>query len=327
MWFNISMALMMCTLLTAGPASAQPSRSVRQTNNFVPYVYVPDSASFNAADPEKLVDQMIKGSRDRGAQLIRILAKVQDKRLIKLLLTSGDSEDPCNTGLPEDMAGAAQDLIDMLAERRRELVAVIGAVQIMRNNQQNVTAVIKAASTAVQAMQPLVPSFNRVFQVSEECTNTLAVADFNFDKVGEVLSTLGATNLISANQTMRLRLRQGGEASKIASRTARAMQKYANVCPGSSKFSGNMLQGMAEALKGLKDISHTFGWQGNSVEDRLDETITDIKDGAELLRELNQDLDLSFGNEPASSADCRTGLADISKALDEVAVLVQLITE
>ena len=242
----------MTQLLTLTTTQKFPSQA--NDKNYVPYVYVPDSFSFNAADPEALVDQMIKGSQTSGARLVRALAKIQDKKVIKLLLTAGvDPEDPCNTGLPEDLAGAAQGLIDLLGERRSELVTVIAAVQTMRNNQQDISTVIKAASEAVQAMQPLVPAFNQVFEVNEECTNTLAAADFNFERVAEVLNTLGTTDLLSGvNKTVLASLRQGGEATRIASRTARALQEYAHLCPGSSQFSGNMLEGMAELLTGAE---------------------------------------------------------------------------
>ena len=131
MVLNLSMAPLL-VLLTAGSATYG-----RQTNNYIPYVYVPDSFSFNAADPEALVDQLIQASQARGPRVVQSLARIQDNKLIKLLLTNGgtDSEDPCNTGLPEDLAGAAQDLIDMLAASRQELVDVIAAVQQMRTNQ------------------------------------------------------------------------------------------------------------------------------------------------------------------------------------------------
>ena len=88
----------------------------------------------------------------------------------------------------------------------------------MQRNEDDSATVIKAASRAVQALEPFMPKFNAAFKVNAECTNQLAATSSNFDSVGNILGALGTTNLVSSDVDTKLRIRQGGEASKIISK-------------------------------------------------------------------------------------------------------------
>ena len=104
-----------------------------------------------------------------------------------------------------------------------------------------------------------------------------------FDSVGNVLETLGRTNLVSSDNYTKKRLQQGGQASKIVGRVALDLEnnQLLNLCSNSPTFTRDVFKGVGGLLSGFKEIIVTFNdGQNNQDLQKLDETVNVINDGA-----------------------------------------------
>merc|ERR1711953_325784 len=277
---------------------------------------------------EQLVDQAIYETKTQGEKIVKILKKVTGNKLIARAIASTENfDDPC-AFIPSDLDTTVEDLIDGIVNSRDSLVDVIAAVQEMKRNEKDTVKVIKSASSAVLAIEPLLPVFSKVLKANPECQSNIEATVNRFDGVANVLDTLGRTNLVSSNDFTKNRIIQGAQASRVVSRTANNLDQmqFTKLCSDSPTFTRDVFAGVGELLAGLRDISASFNARQESVDTgKLDQTVQLLKDGADLL----EDLDFTENDVSArsSSQECVTSIPAVAKSLAEVADLVDVIDE
>ena len=271
--------------------SYQPAQVVQRANSFNPdpktYTYDP-TKSFGIKEfpldvaPEVLVDDALYQIAKVGPKVVSSIRTIVKNKLIGKFLAKSDSAeaDPC-TIISEDLDVTVDELMKATTSSRQELIDIITAVQEIKRVEKDPAAAITAASKAVSALDPLIPKFSAAFKANEKCDNKLRAAIQNFDQVGNILSTLGRTNLATSDEAAKRRITQGGQASKVISRVTNSLEQggFTNLCPDSPNFSGQVFSGVGELLGGLKDIIGTFGSSQKDVQS-LDDTVQLIKEGA-----------------------------------------------
>ena len=164
---------------------------------------------------EQIVDEALVEVSAQGDKIVRALETLTKNKLVaKLLKSSTNSSDPCSV-IPANIDVLARDLITGLTTSRTELIALIAAVQTMKREEKNQGNVLRAAAEAVRAVEPIAPKFSRVFQTDGSCQASLETNIKRLNTVGNVLNTLGRTNIIAKDDATKERLLQGGQASKI----------------------------------------------------------------------------------------------------------------
>ena len=164
---------------------------------------------------EQIVDEALVEVSAQGDKIVRALETLTKNKLVaKLLKSNTNSSDPCSV-IPANIDVLARDLITGLTTSRTELIALIAAVQTMKREEKNQGNVLRAAAEAVRAVEPIAPKFSRVFQTDGSCQASLETNIKRLNTVGNVLSTLGRTNIIAKDDATKERLLQGGQASKI----------------------------------------------------------------------------------------------------------------
>merc|ERR1712127_160382 len=296
------------------PQAYQPAQLARTANYQQTYKYDPLQNNFSLkdfiyVDAEAYVDDAIAQMNKFGPKVVSSLRTILKNKLIgKFLSTSDSVEHPCSV--------ISADL-DVTVDE------IIKAVQEVRRAEKEPSAAIIAASKAVSSLDPLIPKFAEAFKANAECDNKVKAAIANFDQIGSILTTLGSTNIATSDQSAKNKIIQTGQASKIIGKVTQSLEEggFTSLCPDSPNFSGQVFSGVGELLGGLQGILGTFGGSQNDISS-LDDTVDLIKEGAELLKELN--IDESVPEVPVS-ADCSASLPDVSKALEEVAELVDVI--
>merc|ERR1712127_515172 len=310
------------------PQAYQPAQLARTANYQQTYKYDPLQNNFSLkdfiyVDAEAYVDDAIAQMNKFGPKVVSSLRTILKNKLIgKFLSTSDSVEDPCSV-ISADLDVTVDEMIKAITSSRQELVDIIKAVQEVRRAEKEPSAAIIAASKAVSSLDPLIPKFAEAFKANAECDNKVKAAIANFDQIGSILTTLGSTNIATSDQSAKNKIIQTGQASKIIGKVTQSLEEggFTSLCPDSPNFSGQVFSGVGELLGGLQGILGTFGGSQNDISS-LDDTVDLIKEGAELLKELN--IDESVPEVPVS-ADCSASLPDVSKALEEVAELVDVI--
>ena len=246
------------------------------------YQYNPNSEFNLNVNAEELIDSAIYQTQEQGAKVVKTIRTLMDNKLIATVFGSNGSNDPCAI-IPEDLDATVQGLIDGISSARPQLVGLIASLQEMKRNEKDTSKVIKTAARAVKDVEPLLPIFSNLFKTNPGCEASIDATVKKFDGVGNVLETLGRTNLVSSDGYTKNRLIQGGQASKIISRVALDFEnnQFLNLCSDSPTFTKDVFSGVGGLLGGLKDIVLTFNDGQNSADlQKLDETVALINDGA-----------------------------------------------
>jgi len=289
------------------------------------YQYNPNSEFNLNVNAEELIDSAIYQTQEQGAKVVKTLRTLMDNKLIATVFGSNGSNDPCAI-IPEDLDATVQGLIDGISSARPQLVGLIASLQEMKRNEKDTSKVIKTAARAVKDVEPLLPIFSNLFKTNPGCEASIDATVKKFDGVGNVLETLGRTNLVSSDGYTKNRLIQGGQASKIISRVALDFEnnQFLNLCSDSPTFTKDVFSGVGGLLGGLKDIVLTFNDGQNSADlQKLDETVALINDGADLLEDL--DFQPLVAAAAPGAKNCKTTIPDVARSLSEVADLVDLI--
>merc|ERR1719341_276115 len=310
------------------PQAYQPAQPARIANYQQTYKYDPlqntlSLKDFIYIDAEAYVDNAIAQINKFGPKVVSSLRTILKNKLIgKFLSTSDSVQDPCSV-ISADLDVTVEEMIKAITSSRQELIDILKAVQEVRRAEKEPSAAIIAASKAVSSLDPLIPKFAGAFKANEQCDDKVKAAIANFDQIGSILTTLGSTNIATSDQSAKNKIVQTGQASKIIGKVTKSLEEggFTSLCPDSPNFSGQVFSGVGELLGGLQGILGTFGGSQNDISS-LDDTVELIKEGAELLKELN--VDESVPAVPVS-ADCSASLPDVSKALEEVAELVDVI--
>jgi len=270
----------------------------------------------------QIVDDALNQVKAEGPKIVSVIRKLQSNRLIKRFLL-GDPEDPC-TLIPENIAEVAEKLSAAVIDARSELIAVIESAQNMKRNENNTEIVLQEASKALLAIDPLLPIFTEVFPQNAECDSSLQSTINGLDTVGGLLEVLGTTNLVSSDAETKSKITKGGQSSKILGDLARKLEadNLTTLCEDSPTFSSDVFMGVSELLDAFKKIGSTFGSDELSG---LDKTVETIKDGAELLNDLNFDGSAETAAKPRSGGSCVTSIPAVAKTLEDVADLVSVI--
>ena len=246
------------------------------------YEYTGEAASnFNLNAPaDQIVDGAIYETKEQGEKVVKALRVLLNNKLLKSVI--GNSDDPCAI-ISEDLDSTVQGLIDGVSASRPQLVSLIASLQEMKAYEKDTARVIKTASRAVKEVEPLLPLFSNVFKTNPGCEASIDATIKKFDSVGNVLETLGRTNLVSSDNYTKKRLQQGGQASKIVGRVALDLEnnQLLNLCSNSPTFTRDVFKGVGGLLSGFKEIIVTFNdGQNNQDLQKLDETVNVINDGA-----------------------------------------------
>jgi len=305
-----------------------PKKNFNYQYNFEAPRYELEAADIPVNVPaEDIVDSVIYETQTQGEKIVRVLKKLTSSKLIaRAIEATAKSGDPCSI-IPNDLDITMEDLINAITDSRESLVNVIAAIQDMKRNEDDTVQVIKSASQAVLAMEPMLPLLKNVFlfRSNPACENSIQATINKVDGIGNVLDTLGQTNLVSSDPATKNRLIQGGAASRVISRTAGNLEqiKFTKLCSDSPTFTADVFAGVAELLVGLRDVSASFNANPDSLDiSKLDQTVNLMKEGADLLADLNFTEDFDASYEPR--ADCVTSLPDVAKSLAEVADLVDV---
>lgn len=190
---------------------------------------------------------------------------------------------------------------------------------------------LKEASKALKATGPLIPIFENVFPVSSDCTSRIDAAIGGFETVGNSLDILSnIPRLVTSEVDTKNRLLQTSKASKILGKLARQLKSdgFTKLCVSSPTFNGDVMLLMSKLLEGFKDIAATF--DADSELSQLDKTVELIRDGANLLNDLNLDEAISQQQDTptiTSDVECNATLSDVSKSLEAVADLVSVLDD
>merc|ERR1719215_1945530 len=145
-----------------------------------------------------------------------------------------------------------------------------------------------------------------------------------FNQIGSLLEVLGTTNLVSDNDITKFKITKGGQTTKILADLVKKLEEggFTTLCEGSSTFSSDVLLGVSELLKAFEKIAVAF--DAKSELSDLGKTVAVIRDGAELLRDLNFD-EANKESNPSSGGDCVTSISAVAKTLEEVSDLASVI--
>jgi len=144
-------------------------------NNNLPsfnYQYTgPNTYSSNNIRTDVPADQLVGTAvgqvQEQGAKILEILGKLNSNPIITRALSSSEN-DPCSVS-PANIENSAKRLIDGLSTYSPELTNVVAAVQEMKANENNPSAVLRSAGKAVADVEPLIPMFTRLFALSPNC--------------------------------------------------------------------------------------------------------------------------------------------------------------
>merc|ERR1719215_272275 len=127
-----------------------------------------------------------------------------------------------------------------------------------------------------------------------------------FNQIGSLLEVLGTTNLVSDNDVTKFKITKGGQTTKILADLVKKLEEggFTTLCEGSSTFSSDVLLGVSELLKAFEKIAVAF--DAKSELSDLGKTVAVIRDGAELLRDLNFE-----DSNPSSGGDCVTSISAV----------------
>jgi len=276
-----------------------------------------------------IIDDTLAEIRKHTPKVVSLLKKLESNRIVKRLLAQRDV-DPCSI-LPKNLALTLENLSESVVEARDDLVNIIASAQKMKRQEDDFGVVILEASKALKATRPLIPIFENIFPVSESCESGIDAAIGGFETVGNSLDILASIpRLISSEVDTKNRLLQTGKASKILGKLARQLKSdgFTQLCINSSTYNGDVLLLMSKLLEGFKDIAATF--DADSELSKLDKTVNIIRDGAELLNDLNFDEELRQQQDAktiTSDVECNTTLSDVSASLEAVADLVSVLDD
>lgn len=304
-------------------ALAQASTTVVPTT-FKPIVisttaFVPTGLRLDIPASE-IVDAALEDIKKEGPKLIKVVAKIQTNRLIKRLFSSGGS---CNV-FPENIAEVLERLNEAAISSRSDLINIIAASQEMKINENNTQVVLLEASNALLAINPLLPIFREIFPRNEGCDSNIQASVVGFNQIGSLLEVLGTTNLVSVDDATKLKITKGGQTTKILADLVKKLEEggFTTLCEGSSTFSSDVLLGVSELLKAFEKIAVAF--DAKSELSDLGKTVAVIRDGAELLRDLNFE-EANKESNPSSGGDCVTSISAVAKTLEEVSDLASVI--
>jgi hypothetical protein len=263
----------------------------------------------------------------QGEKILKsVRTLIKNPLIAKLLASNADNTDPCAV-IPSNLDVITQNLIDGVTSSRTELVAIIRLVQSMKAAGNETVQVLRYSSDAVKLMAPLIPKFSKVFKANEACDASIQTTIKSLNNVGNVLTTLGNTNIVAKDDYTKTRFIQGGEASRIIGRVTESLErsKFTNLCSNSPTFTSDVFSGVGEILGGLNDVAKAFNAESEAINDgQLDNTVTLLKEGANLLTDLNLP---NAGGEtiPAFSSTCTISIPAVSRALGEVADIVEVL--
>ena len=171
-------------------------------------------------NPEEIVDKIISQTSLQGGKILKsVTTLIKNPLIAKLLASNAENDDPCAI-VPTNLDVITQNIIEGVTSSRDELVAMVRLVQNMKAAGNETVQVLRYASEAVKLMDPLIPKFSSVFKANEACNTNIKSTIKGLDSVGNVLTTLGKTNIVAKDDYTKTRFVQGGEAFKIISRLA-----------------------------------------------------------------------------------------------------------
>jgi len=231
----------------------------------------------------EIVDAALEDVKKEGPRLVEVVDKIQNNRLIKRIF---NTVDPCNS-LPENIAEVLQKLNEAAISSRSDLINIVAASQEMKKNENNTQVVLLEASNALLAINPLLPIFREIFPKNEGCGSNVQATVVGFNQIGTLLEVLGTTNLVSTDDATKSKITKGGQTTKILADLAKKLEEggFTSLCEGSPTFSSDVLMGVSELLKAFEKIADAFDAQSELSD--LGKTVAVIRDGAELLRDLN----------------------------------------
>ena len=224
-----------------------------------------------------IVDETLQELQVKGPQIVENLRKIQNNRLLVSLYSQNN--DPCSV-IPDDLANTVNSMFTTVQRSRQNFIDIIDAVQQIKKNEKNIEVILRESSRALRATKPIVASFDNLFNTNEQCRNNVQATIGGFDSIGNVLETLGATNLVATDGEVKRLLLKGGEATKILGNVARSLEAdgFTSLCPDSPTFNADVFQGVSTALMGFKDVAATFGADSELFD--LDRTVETIREGA-----------------------------------------------
>ena len=248
------------------PQAYQPAQPARIANYQQTYKYDPlqntlSLKEFIDVDAEAYVDDAIAQMNKFGPKVVSSLRTILKNKLIgKFLSTSDSVQDPCSV-ISADLDVTVDEMTKAITSSRQELVDILKAVQEVRRAEKEPSAAIIAASKAVSSLDPLIPKFAAAFKANEQCDDKVKAAIANFDQIGSILTTLGSTNIATADQSAKIKIVQTGQASKIIGKVTKSLEEggFTSLCPDSPNFSGQVFSGVGELLGGLQGILGACG--------------------------------------------------------------------
>ena len=223
---SVSVGRKIASLQSEGQAT--PYAATNRTEDLVSSTSLPSSYYTSTTlpsislegNPKEIVDKIISQTSLQGGKILKsVTTLIKNPLIAKLLASNAENDDPCAI-VPTNLDVITQNIIEGVTSSRDELVAMVRLVQNMKAAGNETVQVLRYASEAVKLMDPLIPKFSSVFKANEACNTNIKSTIKGLDSVGNVLTTLGKTNIVAKDDYTKTRFVQGGEASKIISRLA-----------------------------------------------------------------------------------------------------------